>query len=169
MKSIASQVLNYRNFSKLILCALLLFAAGCKDKNEPTSDPTSDPQSIVGDLPVPAWTPAMEYDMTSSMTLIVKVDLSITYPEQVASIGWNTSPNDLLAAFDGTNCIGIANCQDGLFFIYVTAPKDGNQFTLTYYSAQLKNLFDAEQTISFHNDAIIGSVAAPFTPKFTKH
>lgn len=28
--------------------------------------------------------------MTSSMTLIVKVDLSITYPEQVASIGWNT-------------------------------------------------------------------------------
>lgn len=30
MKSIASQVLNYRNFSKLILCALLLFAAGCK-------------------------------------------------------------------------------------------------------------------------------------------
>lgn len=169
MKSIASQVLNYRNFSKLILCALLLFAAGCKDKNEPTSDPTSDPQSIVGDLPVPAWTPAMEYDMTSSMTLIVKVDLSITYPEQVASIGWNTSPNDLLAAFDGTNCIGIANCQDGLFFLYVTAPKDGNQLTLTYYSAQLKNLFDAEQTISFHNDAIIGSVAAPFTPKFTKH
>jgi hypothetical protein len=165
MKSIASQVLNYRNFSKLILCALLLFAAGCKDKNEPTSDP----QSIVGDLPVPAWTPAMEYDMTSSMTLIVKVDLSITYPEQVASIGWNTSPNDLLAAFDGTNCIGIANCQDGLFFLYVTAPKDGNQLTLTYYSAQLKNLFDAEQTISFHNDAIIGSVAAPFTPKFTKY
>ena len=165
MKSIASQVLNYSNFSKLILCALLLFAAGCKD----TNDPTSDPQSIVGDLPVPAWTPAMEYDMTSSMTLIVKVDLSITYPEQVASIGWNTSPNDLLAAFDGTNCIGIANCQDGLFFLYVTAPKDGNQLTLTYYSAQLKNLFDAEQTISFHNDAIIGSVAASFTPKFTKH
>lgn len=86
MKSIASQVLNYRNFSKLILCALLLFAAGCKD----TDEPTSDPQSIVGDLPVPAWTPAMEYDMTSSMTLIVKVYLSITYPEQVASIGWNT-------------------------------------------------------------------------------
>lgn len=164
MKSIASQVLNYSNFSKLILCALLLFAAGCKDTNEPTSDP----QSIVGDLSVPVWTPAMEYDMTSSMTLIVKVDLSITYPEQVASIGWNTSPNDLLAAFDGTNCIGIANCQDGLFFLYVTAPKDGNQLTLTYYSAQLKNLFDAEQTISFHNDAIIGSVAAPFTPKFTK-
>jgi hypothetical protein len=111
----------------------------------------------------------MEYDMTSSMTLIVKVDLSITYPEQVASIGWNTSPNDLLAAFDGTNCIGIANCQDGLFFLYVTAPKDGNQLTLTYYSAQLKNLFDAEQITSFHNDAIIGSGAAPFTPKFTKH
>lgn len=83
MKSIASQVLNYSNFSKLILCALLLFAAGCKDAN----DPTSDPSSIVGDVPVPAWTLATEYDMTSSMNLIVKVDLSITYPEQVVSIG----------------------------------------------------------------------------------
>jgi hypothetical protein len=107
-----------------------------------------------------------DYDMSSSMTVTTQVDLSLTYPAQVKSTKWTVSSDDLLAAFDGENCIGLAKATDGMFYLYVTAPKSGSAVTLKYYSASLKNLFKADETLVYSNDAIIGSVAEPFAPNW---
>ena len=163
MRNIASLVLNYstllgggrssrvngrtlrvRNGKALALCALLLFAVSCKKDSKDSDD----------------------YDMTSSMTVIASVDLSLTYADQVQSTGWTVEEDDLLAAFDGNQCIGIAKPSEGLFYLYVTAPSNGSEVTLKYYSAKLKNLFTASTTLTYGNDAIIGSVSAPYAPQW---
>ena len=143
----------------MLLCFLLLWQAGCKGKEEPVP--------FEGNVPPPQWTLTNNYDMSSSMTVIVKVDLALTYKTQVKYTGWQIAENDLLAAFDGENCIGIAQADNDLFFLYVTPPLNGTEVKLAYYSAQLKNLFYAQQTITFRNDDIIGTVSDPVTPQWT--
>ena len=164
MRNIASLVLNYstllgggrssrvngrtlrvRNCKALALCALLLFAVSCnKDsKDEPS--------------PAPG---------TQSITVIASVDLSLTYADQVQSTGWTVEEDDLLAAFDGNQCIGMEKPSKGLFYLYVTPPSNGSEVTLMYYSAKLKNLFTASTTLTYGNDAIIGSVSAPYAPQW---
>ena len=124
MKNIASLVLNYstllgggrssrvngrtlrvRNCKALALCALLLFAVSCKKDSK--DEPSPAPQSITGNVSTPSWAVSDDYDMTSSMTVIASVDLSLTYADQVQSTGWTVEEDDLLAAFDGNQCIGL--------------------------------------------------------------
>ena len=177
MKNIASLVLNYstllggdrssrvngrtlrvRNCKALALCALLLFAVSCKKDSK--DEPSPAPQSITGNVSTPSWAVSDDYDMTSSMTVIASVDLSLTYADQVQSTGWTVE------AFDGNQCIGMAKPSEGLFYLYVTAPSNGSEVTLKYYSAKLKNLFEHKDAFPYLNDKCLGTVAEPYIPAF---
>ena len=185
MRNIASLVLNYstllgggrssrvngrtlrvRNCKALALCALLLFAVSCKKDSKDEPSPAPGTQSITGNVSTPSWAVSDDYDMTSSMTVIASVDLSLTYADQVQSTGWTVEEDDLLAAFDGNQCIGMAKPSEGLFYLYVTAPSNGSEVTLKYYSAKLKNLFEHKDAFPYLNDKCLGTVAEPYIPAF---
>ena len=146
----------------ILLCALLLFAAGCKDQNKP--------ESFLSDKSRPTWTAPADYDYTSSMTAVVKVDLKAQYPEKAAD--FVLDDNDLLAAFSDETCLGVASPDDGLFFLYIACPSslqggDGTRLvTLRYYSAHYKNFFEAKDAFPFVNDDHLGTVAEPLVPAF---
>ena len=157
----------------ILLCALLLLAAGCKKEEQNT------PETFVSDKERPTWIAVEVPDMTSSMTAVIKVDLATQYPDQAAD--FVLEDNDLLAAFSGETCLGIASPQDGLFYLYITAPLSvsGNGLSgeagqssvseavsLRYYSAHYKNLFEAKDAFHFVNDDHLGTVAEPLIPTF---
>ena len=150
---------KYLYYVICILSVLTVFFAGCKDKNAP--------ESFNGNVARPTWTAPGVSDITSSMTAVIKVDLKAQYPETAAD--WQPSVNDLLAAFSGETCLGVAQPQDGLFFLYIAAPVTGNpsSVTLRYYCAHYKNLFEAKDAFRFINDDHLGTIAEPFT--LTKH
>ena len=143
-------------------CALLLLAAGCKEKNQP--------ESFVGKVERPTWTAPSDYDYTSSMTAVVKVDLKAQYPETASD--FVLDDNDLIAAFSGETCLGVASPNDGLFFLYIAYPSSlqrgdgGRLVTLRYYSAHYKNLFEAKDAFPFVNDDHLGTIAEPLAPAF---
>lgn len=141
-----NMMLPAKSFS-IILCSLLLLAAGCKPKEEPV-----DPQkALYGDVARPTWTVSDDYDYTSSMTAVISMDSLVT------------SSEDVLAAFIDDECRGIATYDSGLFYLYIAGP--GETVTLRYWSAQYTNIFAAEP-ISFVNDVQLGSTADPYKPVF---
>ena len=137
----------------ILLCALLLFAAGCKDKNAP--------ESLNGNVARPTWTAIEVPDMTSSMTAVIKV---ANLNGQIVNDSI-VNEDDLLAAFSGETCLGTAQPQDGLFYLFV-AGINNDPVTLRYYSAHYKNLFEAKDAFPFVNDDHLGTVAEPFIPTF---
>ncbi len=142
------------------LCSLsmvmLLLFSGCKNKEQ-------DPETFVSDKTRPVWTAPEKSDMTSSMTAVVKVDLKAQYPSIAADFVLNE--NDLLGAFAGEQCLGVAQLQEGYFFIYINSPAESSsQVTLRYYSAFYKNLFEAKDAFPFKNDDILGTIADPYIP-----
>lgn len=153
-----------RGAGKVFFVALMAISlsllTGCKGKN--------DPQSIISDQPTPSWTVSAGHDMTSSMSSIINVDLTLTYPKQIKDQVSALSPDDLLAAFAGDQCLGVTSLNNGLFFLFIIGPNadKGTEVTLRYYSAILKNTFIAKDPIIFSNDAQLGTVSAPYTPEF---
>ena len=153
-------------FYTLALCALTLCTFfGCKGKE-------NKPESIIGTTEKPTWTAPANNDMTSSMTAVVKVDLAAGYTaEQLSAANYQVSEDDIVAAFSGDECLGIAgplSLRDGqgeVFFLYICAPTNDGKVTLRYYSAALKNIFISEP-FAFVNDTQLGSVAEPYTPTF---
>ena len=142
------------------LCSLsmvmLLLFSGCKNKEQ-------DPETFVSDKTRPVWTAPEKSDITSSMTAVVKVDLKAQYPSIAADFVLNE--NDLLGAFSGEQCLGVAQLQEGYFFIYINSPAESSsQVTLRYYSAFYKNLFEAKDAFPFKNDDILGTIADPYIP-----
>ena len=141
------------------LCTL--FMTGCNDP---------EPESIISDKSQPTWAPPTDYDLSSSMTAIIKVDLSISYPDQVKDPANAIDAKDLVAAFIGEQCVGVASPQEsGLFFLYISGPasdSENPEVTLRYYSAILKNNFVASEKIPYINDKVLGTVAAPYVPTF---
>ena len=140
-----------------ILCALLLLAAGCK--KDPGTDPENPQKNLNGDVARPTWTVQEDYDYTSSMTAVIKVEKlnDQTVNDSVVN------DSDLLAAFIGEECRGIATYDSGLFYLYIAGP--GEAVTLRYWSAHYKNLFAAEP-IPFVNDTQVGSTAEPYKPNW---
>ena len=135
---------------------LLCTFVGCKD--------TNSPESFNGNVARPAWATSSNYDFTSSMTAVVKVDLKAQYPNLAAD--FVLSENDLLGAFADEQCLGIAELKEGYFFMYINGPVTENPsaVTLRYYSAFYKNLFEAKDAFPFRNDDHLGTTAAPFVP-----
>jgi len=156
-----------KHISLIASCLLLLMAVGC----------SNEPDTLISDQTKPTtWTVPEDYDMTTSMTAIVKVDLSLTYPEQMKAISDTVqiiSKDDLLAAFVDSTCLGVAQFVDGLFFLYITTPAgkassltNNQSVTLRYYSAYFKNTFEALNAFPFVNDTQQGTVSQPLTPEF---
>ena len=141
----------------IVSCGLLLLAAGCKKNKD------KDLVSFVGNQPIPTWTAPTQYDMTNSMTAVVRIDLARQFP--ITAADFEIKGNDLLAAFIGGKCVGVASPQDGLFYLYITGQTtDSEMVSLRYYSAHYKNLFEAVDVFPFRNDTNIGTVAEPYVP-----
>jgi len=149
-----NMMLQVRNLSKIILCTLLLLAAGCKDKCDPFVDP--------GTIENPDWVLTVDTtDLTVSMTAVVKVSFA--------------QSEGSLAAFMGNDCCGIAdyNADLGLYWLYISPAtemtNDQLQMTdvvLRFYSPDLKRIFGATSTFPFRNDTQLGTVAEPYTPEW---
>ena len=150
MKNMMSQV---RNCNLILLCTLLLLAAGCKKEN-------NDPQTLQANKPRPAWQVSDSVDILSSMTAVIRV----TTLEGQAVEDKEVGASDMLAAFVGEECVGIAEYKDGLFYLYMSAQE--GYVTLRYYSAHYANLFEAEDAFVYRNDSFVGTVAEPFTPQW---
>lgn len=145
----------------IVTCGMLLLAAGCK-KDEPTPG-TQPAASFTANIARPTWSASKDYDYSSSMTAVIRVDLKAQYPDKAAD--WQLNEQDLLAAFSGETCLGTASPKDGVFYLYVAGTND-NSVTLRYYSTQYKNLFEAADAFPFENDVHLGTVAEPLTPSF---
>lgn len=154
----------------LVSCTLLLLAAGCKNDKDKEPETT-----LTGNVSRPTWAVSTDYDYTSSMTAVVKVTNlnGQIVNEQIVN------ENDLLAAFIGDNCVGVASpdTQTGLFFLYITAPNEqmengqmvnDQMVNLKYYSAHYKNIFEAADAFPFQNDTNLGTIAEPFVPALLK-
>jgi hypothetical protein len=131
-----------KNFSKILLCGLLLLAASCKDKNAPTaSTQVDDPQ----------WVVTVENNLSLSMTMVVKVT--------VASEG-------TLAAFIGNACCGIGEpIEGGLYNLYISpASENGGDVQLRFYAPEKKRIYVATELFPFSNNGIKGSLTEPYTP-----
>ena len=157
-----------KNLWIIASCGLLLLAAGCKnDKDKEPEQTTTQSQTLYGNMESPSWSAKADYDYSSSMTAVVKVDLAAQYPDKAADFQLNDK--DLLAAFSGEECLGVASPQDGLFFLYISLPADnsdiiGQTVALRYYSVFYTNIFEAADAFTFQSDGIQGSAANPFVP-----
>ena len=143
-------MLQVRNCKVLVLCTLLLLAAGCKDKNVPVN-----PYVTPGNTENPGWVINVENNMTASMTAVVEVSFAQT--------------EGILAAFIGDQCCGIAEylADYGLYWLYLSpATEEGGDVQLRFYSPELKRIYDATETFPFRNDTQLGSVAAPYKPEW---
>jgi len=151
---------NFRLYAIGLTALSMVFFAGCKDK---------EPESLIGTVEKPSWTVPSDYDMTASMTAIVNVDLSLSFPKQIKDAERAVADDDLLAAFVGDVCVGTASPVSGLFFLYIAGTVSGTEnpeVSLRYYSSILKNTFVSVLTFPFRNDENIGTVSNPYSPEF---
>ena len=160
-----------------VLCTLPVITlsfvlTSCKGKEQPV-DP-SDPKNaaIAGNVAKPDWKGPSSYDLSSSMTIVAQVDLSPYYASQLDTAKYTLSPEDLLAAFSGDECLGVAEKKDSLFFLYVCSPTAATDdqatlsLTIRYYSASLRNVFRSINPIIYINDGQSGTVDNPHKPLF---
>ena len=140
-----NMMLPVRNFSKIVLCCMLLLAAGCKDNYDPFKDQgnTEDPQ----------WVITVDNSLPSSLTAIVRVSFA--------------QSEGTLAAFIGDECCGIAEYINGLYWLYVSPARDTDaNIRLRFYSPELKRIFVATETIPYRDNAILGDTDEPYTPSW---
>jgi hypothetical protein len=76
------------------------------------------------------------------------------------------SSNDVLAAFVGNDCRGIASSQETpsgtRFFLQIWSNQTQKEIiTFKYYNATMKTIFDIVETIEFQNDVSIGGIEEP--------
>lgn len=150
MKNMMSLV---RNCKLLLLSILLLSVAGCKKG-------VNEPQTIHGNQPRPSWVVTDESNLQSSVTATIKVTTLNGQAIDDTMVG----ADDLLAAFIGEECVGIAEYKDGLFYLYLSAEE--GIVTLRYYSAYYTNLFEVKDAFVYRNNASIGTVSEPCCPQW---
>ncbi len=142
-----------------LLTVVTVFMAGCKDQNAPLS--------LVGNKPQPTWQAPAEYDLSTSMTVILKVSLTPSFTEaQLVAANYQHSADDRLAAFEGETCLGVGEykAQYNAYWLYIDAPQNGDKVTIKYYSAALKNIFVATEALVYSSHGMIGSISEPYTP-----
>jgi hypothetical protein len=151
--------LQMKQFSLMVLCALLVCTAGCKNDSNPP-DPVPQPSTLYGNIDRPSWCPPEGHDMTSSMTVLVLPDLRTSYPSLAAD--HKIDSEDMFGAFAGNQCLGVASIVDSLFYLYID--KTEGAVTLRYWSKQYRNLFELKDAFVFVNDGHKGTVNAPYLP-----
>jgi hypothetical protein len=156
------------SFRYLIIFLVLSLLVGCKKEDSKPTNPSGTEESAIprGNVPTPDWQVSSDYDYSSSMTVIAQVDLTMSYPALTPN-DWQIDTTDLLAAFAGSECIGVTKPVDNLFYLYITSPSQDNEdISLRYYSVRLRNVFQADTRFSFVNGARLGSVSDPLKPLF---
>jgi hypothetical protein len=137
----------------------------CKNGQNDPSDPSAPAEygPIEGNISKPDWKVSEDYDMSSSMTAIVKVEKlnGQTVYDKIAN-----DKEAILAGFAGEECLGIAQADSltGFFFLYLCEPTKEEVITLKYYSSVYKNIFVDSYAFSFVNDDKKGSVKEPYLP-----
>ena len=91
--------LQMKQFSLMVLCALLVCTAGCKNDSNPP-----EPSTLYGNMDRPSWCPSEGHDMTSSMTVLVLPDLRTSYPSLAAD--HKIDSEDMFGAFAGRQTMG---------------------------------------------------------------
>lgn len=146
----------------LIIACALLCLVGCKDKKEELN-------TIIGQVDNPGWVVITDYDLTSSMTAVIQVDLSLSFtPEQLQSAQYRPSGEDKLAVFADNMCLGVGENINGLWHLYIASPidKEPSTVVLRYYSTSLKNIFVGKEFITYKNDSQLGTIDEPYKPIF---
>lgn len=160
--------------------ALLTLVAGCQKESivNPLISDSQTPDLPYGDISSPDWRVAPDYDYGSSMTAVVCVDLTKSYP--LGSEDWSVAAGDKLGAFAGNpmsgraECVGVATptlLDEGddnrIFFLYIVAPQGSEDITLWYYSERLHNVFRADIAFPFENSGRLGTIQEPAYPLWT--
>ena len=160
--SVFSEVLGKKVIG-FCFCLVVLYAlSGCNSQNNQNNP--SEPKTLKGTVSRPTWTAPADYDYSSSMTAIIRVDLRSQF---TAATDFAVSDQDVLAAFSGENCLGIAGLSEGLFFIYICAPVEDEadqNITLRYWSAGYTNMFEAVNVFTYVNDSHQGTISEPIVP-----
>jgi len=142
---------------------LLVSLAGCQKEQyitPITNDTTDTPGG--GTVERPDWSVAPGYDYSRSMTAVVAVDLSRLHST------WRLDTADLLGAFAGEECVGVAAPTSNLFYLFIVAPRASSQvITLRYYSATLRNIYQADVSFPFENGGRQGTTGNPLIPTWT--
>lgn len=172
MKPITSNQISFRTSGRsgmvLLALAMLTFVifAGCKKESLSTIDETDNPQLPLGNMDAPSWCVDTNYDYNVSMTAVVKVDLTQTYPQTAGH--WQVDPADRVAAFCEGECVGVAMPTGDLFFLFVIPPQSGGDgpVSLRYYSAKMRNVFYGNLSFPFLGGDRQGSISDPLQPLF---
>ena len=161
MKNMMLQVKKHANIACFLGVLVALCVACQNGQNAPDAPAEYGP--IAGNLPKPEWTAVADYDMTASMTAVVKVE-KLNNQEMYDKIA--NDREALLAAFAGEECLGVAKPDSltGYFFLYICEPTQAKTIQLHYYSAVYKNIFIDQDGFSFVNDAQKGAPKAPYVP-----
>jgi hypothetical protein len=155
-------------FQYLIIFLVFSLFVGCKKENVSPTTPDGPEESAIprSNIPIPDWQVSSDYDYSSSMTVIAQVDLTMSYTSLTPN-DWQVDTTDLLAAFAGSECIGVTKPVNNLFFLYITSPSQDNEdISLRYYSVRLHNIFQADTIFHFENGARHGSTTNPVKPLF---
>ena len=144
----------------LVFSFLLLVSLAACQKEQHITPITTDTTDTHGDTVArPTWTVAPDYDYSRSMTAVVAVDLSQLHSS------WQLDTADLLGAFAGEECLGVAAPTADLFYLYIVAPRESSEaITLRYYSAQQQNIYLADTAFPFENGSRQGTTTTPLTP-----
>ncbi len=103
-----------KNYLFLIALVMSVLTFTSCDKNKGKG---LDPETLAGNVEKPTWVAdTVSYDYSSSMTAVIKVDLLASYP--VMAKDFQLNDNDLLSAFSGETCVGVAKCVNGLFLSF---------------------------------------------------
>lgn len=104
----------------------------------------------------PTWTPVP--NLQFNMSVIGKIQLSPGV--------FSVNENDILGAFVGTECRGVANpfaALGGTLFLTIGANvQTGETVTFKIYLASSNQIVDAIETIPFQNAGEVGTMASPF-------
>ncbi|HRI45593.1 MAG TPA: T9SS type A sorting domain-containing protein, partial [Ignavibacteriaceae bacterium] len=106
-------------------------------------------------LDSPNWVPVPNLQFNMSVIAKVQIDASL----------YSTNPNDLLGAFVGTECRGVATpiAPDGFYFLTVGSNlSSGETVTFKYYSSQYNLIKELGETVPFQNMGEIGTLSNPY-------
>ena len=111
--------------------------------------------------PPPNWVPVP--NLQFNMNVIGKI--------QISTGVYSVNENDIIGAFVGSECRGVANpyaSLGGILFLTIGSNiQSGETVTFKIYFASTNEIINANETIPFQNAGEVGTMASPFIFTFT--
>ena len=109
----------------------------------------------VGLFAQPAWdVNPSEYEMSANITSALQFNFE------------STSDGNIIGAFDGDECVGVAEpifaLDSWLYFLTVYSNTTGNEIIFKAYFSETGEILDIEEVIEFQPNAVYGSPIGPF-------